>query len=202
MSGVVQAGKKTSNGLTNWKEAIDLFAGRDTSSTKYKALQARVMTAELARQGVSMAAKDMMLSRLTCVQNKTQKDSTVEEVAKANFDCLKETKMILGTDALIQTLQKSVVKATNLDQYLAKTLAYSKTKDTYQDEMTQVWQNITTLLNQPGESDLNTKTTTDLYALHVELVTINELFQKHIPQMQKACMKGNPSIEGGCKVAY
>ncbi len=202
MTKLAQAGKKTSNGLTNWKEAIDLFAGRDTSSTKYKALQARVMTAELARQGVSMAAKDMMLSRLTCVQNKTQKDSTVEEIAKANFDCLKETKMILGTDALIQTLQKSVVKATNLDQYLAKTLAYSKTKDTYQDDMTQVWQNITTLLNQPGESDINTKTTTDLYALHVELVTINELFQKHIPLMQKACMKGNPAVEGGCKVPY
>ena len=195
MTKLAQAGKKTSSGLTNWKEAINLFAGRDTSSTKYKALQARVMTAELARQGVSMAAKDMMLSRLTCVQNKTQKDSTVEEIAKANVNCLKETKMILGVDPLIKTLEKSVIKATNLDQYLAKTLAYSKTKDTYQDDMTQVWQNITTLLNQPGESDLNTKTTTDLYALHVELVTLNSVFQKHIPLMQKACMKGNPSIE-------
>lgn len=202
MSGVVQAGKKAEKGLTNWKEAIDLFAGRNTSSTKYKELQTRLMTAELARQGVSSSAKDMMLSRLTCVQNKTQKDSTVEDTANANFDCLKETKMILGADSLMKTLEKSVIRATNIDQYLAKTLAYSKTKDTYQDDMANVWQNITTLLNQPGEEDINTKTMTDLYNLHVQLVNINEIFQKQIPLMQKTCMKGNPSVEGGCRVPY
>ncbi len=153
------------------------------------------MTAELARQGVSSSAKNMMLSRLTCVQTKTKKDSTFEEVTQANFDCLKETKMILGADTLMKTLEKSAIRATNLDQYLARTLVYSKTKNTYQDDMSAVWQNITTLLHQPGEEDINTKTITDLYALHVDLVNINELFQKNIPLIQKACMKGNPSIE-------
>ena len=48
------------------------------------------------------------------------------------------------------------------------------------------------------EEDDNTMMQKALIDLHISLMTTNDFLTERIKPMQKNCMKGNPSVVGGC----
>ena len=83
--------KFNGSALDGWKKAITLFGGENSNTLEYQELQKKLLTQELARQGVSQTAQDIMLGNLSCFQRNTNKESTVEESAKAKTDCTQQS---------------------------------------------------------------------------------------------------------------
>ncbi len=183
-------GKKTQDSDKNWKEAIALFRGTSTLGN-YNDIQKSLLDRELSRQWLSRRAVDLMIGNLSCVQQKTSQTDSIEDWGKARSECF--SNVVIGSENLTNWMKRSIIQATNTDQYLARVLLYSKRKDQSSQEMTKFWTKINALAIEEDQTT-NEKMMTDLVDLHVRLLETNDLLKKKIPEMQANCRKWQPGI--------
>lgn len=80
LQAIAMKGKYNQSSLDEWKKAIDLITGKNSNSREYQALQARLLSAELSRQGVTAGARDIMLKKLSCIQAASSKNADENEI--------------------------------------------------------------------------------------------------------------------------
>ena len=193
--------KFNGSALDGWKKAITLFGGENSNTLEYQELQKKLLTQELARQGVSQTAQDIMLGNLSCFQRNTNKESTVEESAKAKTDCTQQSTEWLWwgiQQSFIRSFTKDYKKTATTDAFLKNTLKVDTAKAIVGD-VGDVWKDLNTTISSTAETTINAQILSDLVSMHMQLVIMNKLLKEKIPDMQKNCMKENPRIVWACK---
>jgi hypothetical protein len=150
----------------------------------------RLLSAELARQGLSKKARDAMLGNLTCFQQKTSPTSTPEEMGKVRAECTNS--LVTGLENLTNWYKPLIFQATNTDQFMSRLIRYDKEKKRLTNDMATFWEKIEKTKN--ADEALNEKMVTDLVNIHARLVVTNGILEKKIPEMQANCMKAQPDI--------
>lgn len=138
-----------------------------------------------------------MLQNLSCFRRDTSTESTVEDLAKTRQNCTQA--VVQGLDNITKPLEKSFLKITNTEVYLKKLITIQKEKTINKDEIAALWTQLDTIISNNGETSVNAQMLSDLVSIHMQLVEVNKLLVKKIPDMQKNCMRENPSIVGACR---
>ncbi len=190
MERIQKLGKKTEDSDKNWKEAIALFRGTSTVGN-YNEIQKNLLKQELSRQWLSRGAVDLMIGNLTCTQANASANNSTEEKGIVSWRCF--SSVVIGSENLTNWMKRSIIQATNTDEYLTRVLRYDKKKYQASEDMTKFWTRIETLAKSEDENT-NEKMMTDLVDLHIRLLETNEVLQKRIPEMQENCRKWQPGI--------
>jgi hypothetical protein len=82
---------------------------------------------------------------------------------------------------------------------MKKLLTITKEKSILKDDVVEVWNEMEKTILSVNETNVNQQILSDLASVHAQLVTLNALFKKKIPDMQKNCMKQYPGVEGACR---
>jgi type II secretory pathway pseudopilin PulG len=182
----------TKNGHKAWEEAIALFQGKNKGTAEYVKLQSRLLQTEMARQGLSQNAKKAMLKNLTCPEQKTDPTSSPEERTKADYDCQRQ--YVTGLETITQGLKPKIFQSKTTDEFLVRTLTYSREKNQVSTYVGWFWGALVKL--KSADEPLNDKILNDLVNIHLELLTTIEALEKWaIPKMQENCKKWSPNVE-------
>ncbi len=181
------------NAYDDWHEAIALFSGKSTR-WKYEDIARRLLKKELARQGMSKAASDIIVSNFDCVRARENEGSSLEDEAKAIAECKKMP--IIGLDKLKSEFDKATKESPNTEVYVTRLL---KSQELLSDAVDVNALHSRFIWEASNQIKINEKITADLVNLHIDLLSVNKLLEKRIPVMQKNCMKSNPDIVGGCR---
>lgn len=138
-----------------------------------------------------------MLQNLSCFRRDTNQTSTVESLAKTRQNCTRA--VVQGLDNITKPLEKSFLKITNTEDYLKRLITIQKEKTINKDEIAALWTQLDTIISNNGETTVNAQMLSDLISIHMQIVQVNKLLLKKIPDMQKNCMRQNPSIVGACR---
>ncbi len=196
MNKTMEAFSKGSFGIEgawdNWREAIALFSGKSLTG-KYDEIKRKLLKKELARQGMSKAASDIIVSNFDCVQQKKGWESLDEEL-KAIADC--KQMPVIWAEKIKTEFEKAILQSPTTDVYIARTM---KAQALYNDivNINDLHQSL--LGKTSTDIKVNEKIRNTLINMHIRIISTNTLIEKRIPPMQKNCMKAVPDIVGGCK---
>lgn len=183
--------KGTKNGHKAWEEAIALFQGKNKGTAEYVKLQSRLLQTEMARQWLSQNAKKAILKNLTCPEQKTDPTSSPEDRTKANYECQRQ--YVTGFDTVVQGLKPKIFQSKTTDEFLVRTLSYSREKNRVATDVGWFWWALVKL--KSADEPLNDKLLNDLVNIHTELLTTIEALEKWaIPKMIENCNKWNTSV--------
>lgn len=194
LASITGSAKKTDKKNDDWKIALDLFRG---TSTNYNDIEKKLLTEELARQGMTKWASDSILKSLDCMQRKAGQAAGFEDWGKARLECA--WPLIIGGSAKVKEVFLLFPEPKTTDEYLKRRLDLSQADATASRDITSFYREIREKLLSDNEERINEKMMTDLIELHIKLRETSALMSKKIPEMQANCMKGQPDIVGGCR---
>ena len=155
-------------------------------------LQSRLLSAELARQGVTKKARDAMLGNLSCFQEKTKINTNVEEMGEARVNCA--SAFVQGAENLTNWYKPLIFRAANTEELLRRVQEEDKAKERSVTKMDNFWGSLNALTNTEERED--EKMITDMVNIYAEIAKTNEFLRKKaIPDMYKNCMKARPDIQ-------
>lgn len=195
MTSITNIGWGKEKALESWRKAIALiqWGGSSMTPSQYAIEQRKLLEAELSRQGLSQNMKNTLLKNFDCVKSKTSDPQDTKDILSARADCLSNP--LLGIDRLFAPWKDFIASSPDTVTYSERNTAYNERKGKTVD-IVKMYQQLESLTNL--ETDDNAMMQKALIDLHISLMTTNELLQERIKPMQKNCMKGNPSIVGGC----
>ncbi len=181
-----------SNAWEDWQQAIALFSWKSTKG-KYNDAKKKLLKQELAREGKSQSASDIIVANMDCVA-KEQNDGGFEEELKAIAKCKQSP--LSGLQKVKRAFDDTIKESPTTDIYIKKV---SKSEWLMMDlvDASSLYSDL--IGRTSNDIKTNAKIQSDLINMHITLLRINELLEKRIPIMQWNCMKALPDIEGGCR---
>lgn len=198
LQSAIDIGGKTEKALESWRKAIAIFRGEAGTTgnrpTDYVAMQRRLLSNELSRQGLSRNSKQVILSNFDCFKANTSDKSQISELVEARLKCLSNP--ILGVDRIFAGWRNKIHTAPTSDHRVIahKNMNIRMARTIDVPAMYHVLRPMAA-----HEIDINAGTLKSLIDTHIDLTTTNEMIEKRITPMQNNCMKGSPDIVGGCR---
>jgi hypothetical protein len=201
LAAIQKNGLFTQDSTKEWKEAIALLRWDGVGKKWYNDIQKNLLMQELQRQWLTKNMQDSIMKNFSCMSSasteKSSRDSGGSEVADtmlAQSRCFQNP--ILGYEWLWTKLTDWQRTSPTTTDYIVRGHATEALKS----DVTGVEVVYATLSAAFSKDDPIIDASMDnLLNMHGRLLSLNATLEKRIPEMQKNCMKANPSVIGGCR---